>query len=56
MTDEEKKIVLNDVKIDLLKQILVEQKKQTVELENIKNIFLKYDNEELMHDENIRMG
>lgn len=42
--------------IDLLRQILAEQKKQTTELENIKNIFLKYDNEELMHDEKIRMG
>ena len=56
MTDEEKRAVLNDVKIDLLKQILIEQKKQTTELENIKNIFLKYDNEELVHDETIRMG
>ena len=56
MTDEEKKIILNDVKVDLLKQILEEQKKQTIELENIKNIFLKYDNEELLNDENIRMG
>lgn len=42
--------------IDLLRQILAEQKKQTAELENIKNIFLKYDNEELMRDETLRMG
>lgn len=42
--------------IKLLEEIVKQIKKQTEELTNIKNLFLKYDMEEFMNDENIRNG
>ena len=42
--------------IRLLEQILEEEKKQTKELQDIKNLFLKYDMEEFLNDEEIRSG
>jgi hypothetical protein len=42
--------------VQLLKEILEEQKKTVKELADIKNLFLKYDMEEFLNDENIRSG
>ncbi len=49
MTGEEKII-------DLLSQILQELKKNNLEIEDLKNLFMKYDQELLMEDENLREG
>ena len=49
MTSEEKII-------DLLSQILQELKKNNLEIEDLKNLFMKYDQELLMEDENLREG
>lgn len=42
--------------IDLSERILEEEKQQTRELEDLKNLFLKYDTEELLLDEELRDG
>jgi hypothetical protein len=42
--------------VQLLKEILEEQKKTVKELADIKNLFLKYDMEEFLNDEHVRMG
>lgn len=49
MTGEEKII-------DLLSQILQELKKNNLEIEDLKNLFMKYDQELLLEDENLREG
>lgn len=49
MTSEEKII-------DLLTQILQELKKNNIEIEDLKNLFMKYDQELLLEDENLREG
>jgi hypothetical protein len=38
----------------LLQQILEETKKQTQALEEVKNLFIKYDMEAFMEDEEVR--
>jgi len=42
--------------IELLEQMLEEEKKQTKELQDLKNLFLKYDMEEFLNDEEVRSG
>lgn len=49
MTGEEKVI-------DLLSQILQELKKNNLEIEDLKNLFMKYDQDLLLEDENLREG
>jgi len=49
MTGEEKII-------DLLSQILQELKKNNLEIEDLKNLFMKYDQDLLLEDENLREG
>ena len=49
MTEDEKII-------DLLEKILEQERNQSQQLEDIKNLFLKYDDEELLEDEQVRMG
>ena len=49
MTGEEKII-------DLLSQILQEHKKNNLEIEDLKNLFMKYDQDLLLEDENLREG
>lgn len=49
MTNEEKII-------DLLGQILQELKQNNIEIEDLKNLFMKYDQDLLLEDENLRDG
>jgi len=49
MTNEEKII-------DLLSQILQELKQNNIEIEDLKNLFMKYDSDLLLEDENLREG
>jgi hypothetical protein len=48
--------MMGEETVDLLKQILEEMKKQTETLEDVKNLFAKYDQDLLLEEEDLRNG